>query len=333
MIRSAFLIFFCYSIILQSQDPIYSQYFIAPAQMNPAFTGVAFSPYLATNYRLQWPGITTTYSTFSLTYDQFFETSNLAFGAQLLSDAAGEGALRSTKAAGMVAYRLKLGKETYIRGGVEFAYVQKRLNWEKFIFYDGLLANNGPYTPGGSSIPSKEIAPSNLRRGYIDISSGLLLHNPNYFIGLSFDHMNTPLDDFLQNEEQNYIGLPIRMTFLSGYQFDFGNPNKNGLTTFVTPSLLWAKQGSFTQLNLGGYFGVSQLFGGLFYRLSGSNTDALIFNLGLRNSNLKIGYSYDFTLSGIGINASGGSHEIGIGYIFGDGRPKSIMNDCINLFR
>lgn len=331
--RIAIVIGLLYAFSLKGQDPLYSQYFMTPVQLNPAFAGVAESPFLACNYRLQWPGITTTYSTFSLTYDQFFETSNLALGAHILSDAAGEGALRTTKAAGILAYRLALNRNTYIRGGLELSYVQRRLNWEKFIFYDGLQANNGPYTPGGSSIPSKETAPSNLRRGYLDISSGLLLYHPKYFAGVSFDHMNTPLDDFLQNDEQNYKGLPIRMTWILGYKFSSGKKKSDKNELFVTPSVLWARQAGFSQANLGAYFGLSGFFGGVFYRMAGSTPDAVIFNLGLRNGNFKIGYSYDVTTSGLGLNESGGSHEIGISHIFGDGKPKSIMNDCINLFR
>lgn len=333
MLRSAIIIFCFSSIILQGQDPIYSQFFMTPMHINPAFAGVNYSPTIASNYRLQWPGITTTYSTFSLSYDQFFESSNLALGAHILSDAAGEGALNTTKASGILGYRLPINRSTFIRGGIELSYVQRRLNWEKFVFYDGLVANNGAYTPGGSSIPSSEIAPGNLRRGYLDISSGLLLYNSNYFIGISFDHMNTPVDEFLQNDEQNYIGLPIRLTVNGGYQMNIGRPSRDNLQNYFTPSILYVKQGSFQQLNFGGYFGLSQLFGGLFYRLGGGNSDALIINFGIRSNNWKIGYSFDLTTSGISLSGSGGSHEIGMNYIFGDGEPKYKLNDCLNLFR
>lgn len=333
MFRSVIIVFCFSTIILQAQDPIYSQFFMTPMQINPAFAGVNYSPTLASNYRLQWPGITTTYSTFSLSYDQFFESSNLALGAHILSDAAGEGALKTTKAAGIMGYRLALNRNTFIRGGVELSYVQKRLNWEKFIFYDGLVSNNGAYTPGGSSIPSKELAPGNLRRGYLDISSGLLLYNSKYFIGVALDHMNTPVDEFLQNEEQNYIGLPIRLTVNGGYQFNLSRRTKNNLQNYFTPSFLYAKQGGFQQFNFGANVGYSQLFGGLFYRLGGFSSDALIINFGIRSENWKIAYSFDLTTSGISLSGSGGSHEIGLSYIFGQGEPKYKLNDCLNLFR
>jgi len=45
------------AINMDAQDPIYSQYYTAPLQLNPAFAGNTDYPLFHANYRLQWPAI------------------------------------------------------------------------------------------------------------------------------------------------------------------------------------------------------------------------------------------------------------------------------------
>ena len=46
-----------------------------------------------------------------------------------------------------------------------------------------------------------------------------------------------------------------------------------------------------------------------------TSRDAIVFIIGLQFSNFELGYSYDFTISELGVN-SGGAHEISIVYRF-----------------
>jgi len=56
------------------QDPIFSQFYAAPLQINPAFTGNTYTPNIALNYRNQWSGWPgTAYSTYAASVDQFIE--------------------------------------------------------------------------------------------------------------------------------------------------------------------------------------------------------------------------------------------------------------------
>lgn len=314
------------------QDPVFSQFHACPIQLNPAFAGDDFNGRLAINYRLQWPGLSAAYNTFSLGYDQFFRRTNLAMGINILSDGAGDGALKSNKISGILGYRLKINDETFIKGGIELAMTQKSLNWQKLIFYDAIAESGGSVTPGGSYLPSKEVEPSNTSRSFLDIGSGFLLYNKNYFFGFSLDHMNTPIDDFLQNEQQNYVGLPLRWSVHGGYQILFKSRSKNELPSYLSPNFLFTKQAGFSQFNLGLNASYDQVFGGLGFRYSGTNGDAIIITAGMRTQNFKIGYSFDLTVSGITVS-EGGGHEVSLGYIFGESKKISKINDCLNLFR
>lgn len=59
---------------IKGQDPVFSQYYASPLQINPAFTGLTNGPRFGVNYRNQWPLIDQvfkTYVTYNLFYDQF----------------------------------------------------------------------------------------------------------------------------------------------------------------------------------------------------------------------------------------------------------------------
>ena len=73
--------------------------------------------------------------------------------------------------------------------------------------------------------------------------------------------------------------------------------------------------------------------GGLWYRHSLYNGDALITSFGVKKDFLKITYSFDLTLSQLSIR-QGGSHEIGVIFNFDYLYPKKQdYNDCFAIFR
>ena len=114
--------------------------------------------------------------------------------------------------------------------------------------------------------------------------------------------------------------IPLR---LNGYLF------KNA---FVSPNVAIVKQGDFYQVNAGAYLGLDFMFAGVSYRHTiNNNSDAAIATLGFRQGDLKIGYSYDVTVSGIP-SGSGGSHELSLVYILNT-PVESKYNDCFGLFR
>ncbi|MBK8849490.1 MAG: PorP/SprF family type IX secretion system membrane protein [Saprospiraceae bacterium] len=321
------------SSLVRAQDPVFSQFFATPIQMNPAFTGLSEDAHISSVYRLQWPGISASYNTFALGYDQFFDASNLGLGFQINRDVAGNGALGTSRISSMLSYRLNINDETFIRGGIEASLIQKSLNWQKLLFYDAIESVGGSITPGGSYLPSAELEPANTRRAYLDIGSGLLLYNSAYYFGLAINHMNTPEDRFLRDNLENYQGLPLRWSVHGGYQFKLGRKAANGLYSFCAPNLLYTRQASFSQLNAGIYLAVNQLVGGIYFRQSGANGDAVIFHAGIRDRHYTLAYSFDYTVSGLTID-TGGGHEISVSYHFMSDKPRrSKLNDCLQLFR
>jgi hypothetical protein len=82
-------------------------------------------------------------------------------------------------------------------------------------------------------------------------------------------------------------------------------------------------QGKFDQLDAGLYLTLEPMVFGLWYRglpiknyePGLPNNDAAIFLVGYKQDNLSVGYSYDLTVSRLGVS-TGGSHELSLTYTF-----------------
>jgi type IX secretion system PorP/SprF family membrane protein len=319
---------------LYGQDPVFSQYYNTPLQINPAFAGNSIGPTFTANYRNQWPAFDA-YNTYSVSYNQRFDRFNSGVGLYILSDDAGAGSIKNNKVSGMFSYRLTFDQESSIRFGLEGSFVQSRLDWSKLIFFDQIDPQFGAIGPDGVPFPSNEIPPDadNVSSTYIDISAGVLYYTPRFYAGISFKHLNEPDYSFFNDNRNVDANLPLRTTIIAGYQHNLLDPSRSHYGTFISPSVLYARQGDFSQLNMGALFNFNQLFMGGWYRLSGRTGDAVIASMGWRYEYIKFGYSFDFTISDLGIN-SGGSHEIGIvvnlDHLYSKG---SRYNDCFAIFR
>jgi len=321
---------------LSAQDPIYSQYYNAHLQLNPALAGNTRGPLIAMNYRNQWPGLDKIYTTYSISYDQYIPKLNCGLGAMILTDNAGDGTMRTTGFSGFYSYRLKLNGQSYIKGGIEASMVNIALDWSKLQFGDAINPATGPISPGGIPYPSQESINNNPSNNYLDLGAGFVIYNPDYYFGLSLKNLNTPNISFLKNDNISTNpnqSLPVRFSFHGGMQIVLRPGNKNVDPTFVSPNIMFLRQAGFNQLNVGAYLSVDKIQGGVWYRHSVFNGDALITSFGVKKDFLKITYSFDLTMSQLNIR-QGGSHEVGVIVNFEHLYPKKQdYNDCFAIFR
>ncbi|MDG1716565.1 MAG: PorP/SprF family type IX secretion system membrane protein [Saprospiraceae bacterium] len=317
----------------KAQDPVFSQFYNAPNQINPAFVGNTVGPLVASNYRLQWPGFSLVYNTYMLSYDKFSPRFNSGFGTSILVDDAGDGALKTTKLSGLYSYRIFVRNETFIKFGLEMGLVQSRLDPSKLIFFDQLDPQYGSVSPGGTTIPTQENISNIGTRFYPDVGAGIMIYSSKFYGGIGLKHLNNPDNGFLDNIENIDLGIPTRFTLHAGMQIDLEKGNNRLSSAFISPNIVFVKQGPFHQINAGAHIDFGAFFTGLWYRDTANNGDAVIGSLGVRSGIYKISYSYDLTVSGLGVN-SGGSHELGLILNFDSLLPKkSKYNDCLNLFR
>jgi type IX secretion system PorP/SprF family membrane protein len=330
------LVIFCFTTRLMCQDPVYSQFFNAHLQLNAALAGNTVSPLIQLNYRNQWPALGNIYSTYSLSYDQYISKIKSGIGVVLLTDNAGDGTLRTTGLTGFYSYRLKINQNTYIKGGIEAGFINLGLDLNKLQFGDAIDPALGPISPGGTPFPSQETFQGENSKNYLNIGAGIVLYNPKYYVGLGLKNLNTPDISFLGNRNggDNFSSsLPVRISLHGGTQILIRKGNKNTDPTFISPNVMFLRQSGYNQLNVGAYLSVDKVQGGLWYRHSLYNGDALITSFGVKKDFFKITYSFDLTLSQLSVR-QGGSHEIGIVLNFDHLYPKKQdYNDCFAIFR
>ncbi|RMG88038.1 MAG: type IX secretion system membrane protein PorP/SprF [Bacteroidetes bacterium] len=330
---------------LKAQDPIFSQFYSAPLMLNPAFAGNTYTPRLAFNYRNQYPGWldgASAYSTYAASYEQFIEDFNSGFGVMLKSDDAGGGLYKLTKFTADYAYRVQVNRDFNLKFGVEAGFRQFAVDWDRLIFFDQLDPLTGAVDPIGNPNPTNEVRPDNLNKTYFDIGAGLLAYGPTFYGGISLKHLTRPNESILGINDGLNEGLATRISVHGGAQINLREGNNRSATTFISPNLLFVKQGDQGQLNVGAYAGMGLIFAGGWYRHAFGNPDAAILLVGVKKGIFKIGYSYDFTISALQTQASGGTngaHEISLILNFDQSeafqrrRRASRYNDCFQIFR
>lgn len=321
-----------FSTSLKAQDPIYSQFYNAPLEINPAFAGLSSNPILYANYRNQWSGIPNAFNTFSAAYSQAFPEYNSGLGVRLSSDTAGDGLVQTFTGAAAYSYNLKVKSDFFIKFGLEGALVQNRLQGLCFgeqIEQSGLPCDDLITIGTGSG----ETGDFTNNKTYFDISMGLLAYSEQYYGGISISHLNAPDNNFL-DDDNIFPGIPVRISLIAGMRYEFQETYRRTFAPFISPNILLVKQGDLVQLNAGTLVGFKTIFLGGWYRHAFSNPDALIISVGASKGPLKISYSYDVTISDLSLSNTGGSHEIGVVLNFGSKKgDRQNVEDCFSIFR
>lgn len=327
MRKLSYTLLFCLlGLTSSAQDPIFSQFYAAPLQLNPGFVGTSHAPRAGANYRNQWTGFNSAYRTYAVFYEQSIDRLNSGIGFNLEGDNAGDGILRSTRFSALYAYRLKITDNLSVKIGVEAGLHQTALDWDQLVFPDQLDPIDGPV------ITTSEQRPDQLNKTLFDVSSGLLLLSSRVWLGVGLKHLNTPNQGFLLVNNNLSAGLPLRYTVHGGTQIVINEGNKVQAASFISPNFLFVSQGPYKQLNLGAYLALGPVFGGAWYRHTVRNADAAIVLLGFRQEMFKIGLSYDFTVSGLA-GQSGSTFELSFGFFFDKGTKRSFdLNDCTKMF-
>jgi type IX secretion system PorP/SprF family membrane protein len=296
----------------KSQDPEFSQFYANPLYLNPALAGANICPRAVLNYRNQWPGLAKSFVTYNASYDQYINKIFGGVGVLVNVDNAGGGILKTTMASLMYAFSLRAAENLYINMAVEGSFYQKSLNWNLLQFGDQIDPQQGFILPTG------ETPPDNSTVIFPDFSAGIafgwkgILHG-----GAAVHHLTEPNMAFYSQNENK---LPMKITGHVGVNINL-EPGSIGFTEenepkfYLAPNLLYQQQGEFHQLNAGVYVIRYPIVIGTWFRHNFENADAIIVLVGIDYKNLKIGYSYDITLSKLKSN-TGGAHEVSIGWQF-----------------
>ncbi len=297
-----------------AQDAQFSQFYANPLYLNPALAGSEICPRAVLNYRNQWPGLAKSFVTYSASYDQYVNKLHGGVGILVNLDNAGDGILKTTQASLIYAYSLQASENLFINMAVQGTFLQKSLNWDLLKFGDQIDPQQG-FIPG---VPTMETPPANTTVIQPDFSAGIAFGWKGILYGgVAANHLTEPEMAFYT---ENTNKLPMKLTGHAGFNISLESGG-SGFTEdsepgfYLSPNILYQQQGDFHQLNAGLYVIRMPIIIGTWFRHNFENADAIIVLAGFNYKNLKIGYSYDITLSKLKSN-TGGSHEISLAWQF-----------------
>ncbi|MFT6216037.1 MAG: type IX secretion system PorP/SprF family membrane protein [Roseivirga sp.] len=317
---------------VRAQDPQFSQFYAAPLYINPAFTGASGFTRVGLNYRNQWPSLDASFVTASVYVDHFIEKYNSGIGFIVTTDKEGVAGLKSSNFGVSYAYQLKINDNLVFRPGIQVNYFMRNANFTDLVFASQIDPVNGfdPSLPGDPSVSG-----SNLNVNYLDFSVGGIFYSRNLFLGGSIQHITEPNQSLLDGNSP----LPQRISIHGGYKIYLKEGALRRDLTYtrkersITPVFQYKTQGQFSQLDVGFFLHLEPINLGLQYRglphkkfENFPNNEALVFTFGVTKDDFNFGYSFDYTLSDLGV-AAGGAHEISIAYFLQLGKPLKVPRD------
>ena len=283
-----------------AQDPHFSQFFVSPLTLNPAYTGKFDGRYrFAVNHRKQWPTINNAFTTTAASYDFALLNNKLpiddtwGLGFSAMNDQSGNKIVNNNFGSISTAYTKALDEDglSQITIGFQGTIASKKLDVRKADFEDELT------DLGFTGITSEVFGNNPFSINYFDFNTGVLFaHSTNgensLYLGGSLYHLNKPRESFVGG---NYI-LKSRTTIHGGAYLPMG------LYKTLHTSFIYQNQAGASEKIIGATMSFNinyqldnpiELYIGGWYRFN----DAFIPYLGLEINGFRFGFSHDITTS------------------------------------
>lgn len=288
------------------QDAQFSQYMFNGIYINPAYAGYKEQLNLHAFYRTQWTGIEGGPKTMSLAVDAIANNGNVGLALQVSSDRLG--AQRNQSVYCNYAYRIAMNDDGSARlaFGVGVGAVQLGL--------DGSLLNPNDIEVNQPIGNQNTIVP--------DARAGIYYSDNRFYAGISADNLVSQYIDidryaFIAQPKPHYyltagVLLPISQDIQIKPSFllkdDRGGPTSFDLNAFfILADKFWVG---------GSYRTGVKLYNKNYLQRDLSQLNSAVAAVQLMpNSNLRIGYAYDFSIGPLQ-GYSSGTHEISLGYFF-----------------
>jgi type IX secretion system PorP/SprF family membrane protein len=296
-------------------DPHFSQYYIQPMTMNPAFTGAFDGDYRVSGiFRSQYGN---TLNTKGISAEKTTDI-NANFGFNLVNQASADGAYNFTNGYLTFAYtgvRFGENSDHYLVMAMQMGFISRRFDISKMTFGSQWVSGVGYDASAGSNETFLKPQVTSF-----DAGAGIAYYDatPNktasFFGGVAAYHITQPTNPYLSGQEQSQ--LAIRYSVQAGVRI-----NASDQLTIV-PTAIYMKQGDAQEKMGGVYFQVyanenTDVMFGAYYRIG----DAYTPFAGFYYKGLTIGMSYDVDASAQSAAGSkGNSLEISISYV---GKRKS----------
>jgi type IX secretion system PorP/SprF family membrane protein len=309
------------SFVSYAQDIHFSQFLLAPFNLNPSLAGEFDGDYrLIGNYRNQWNSISVPYQTVGVAGDasNFARVNNLGAGVSIFNDRAGDSEYNTliVQVVGAYAYPLTKDSSQKIHFGLQPSFVRQSLDVSKLYFDNQYNDQTGQFDP---TLPSKDASGIN-SVNWVTLAAGLrwsfeLNRRNRVDVGVAGYNLTGPSNSF-----ENGVKGSLQRRYNIHGNFQFKLIDKMDLI----PGFLYSTQGKNKNLvtGLSGrylYNGVTAFHAGLWYR----NKDSGFLSVGMTYQTLYVGMSYDITTSSLNDATGGrGAFELAIVYVFRKFKPR-----------
>jgi type IX secretion system PorP/SprF family membrane protein len=290
LIVSVILLAFGTTSLKAQQEPQYTQYMFNMMSVNPAYAGTREALNALMISRLQWVGVEGAPRSHTFALHTPFKDKSMGLGASVIADNIGP--VTNTYININYAYRVNLNENMTLSLGLKGGI---------YNYYAGLSEVQLNESDNAFSSDFKKSFQPNL-------GAGAYLYTNDYYVGFSVPKLiKTELESVGTGDEYE-SELKLHYFLTAGYVFELNSEWKlkpsilNKIVERAPPSLDITAQALY----------MDKFWFGTTYRVG--DAIALLFEIQV-NRQLVVGYSYDYTLSGMS-KVSNGSHEILISYDF-----------------
>lgn len=281
---------FLFGKLAAQQLPQYSQYLLNDYAVNPAVAGSRPFYEAKANNRNQWVGVTDAPRTFILSVQGPFRSKNVGLGGNIYTDITGP-----TRRIGFnvnYAYHLKVSGAVKLSLSLSGGLMQFSIDGSK-------VTTRDPGDPYFSNQMQSVLTP--------DFGFGMYLYHDKFYVGFSAPQLTQNKISFFVNDHR-LSKLEDHYFFTGGYRFNIGSDLKvepSVLVKYVSPAPPQFDFNTRVIYQEKVWLGSSLRMKDAFSALIGY----------MFQDNLMIGYSYDYTLSGLR-KYSSGTHELMLGMRF-----------------
>lgn len=279
------------------QDFQFTQYMFDRLSYNPGFAGIDGKICGTGMFRQQWSGFDGAPKTILLNVHGPVKVLRGGLGVSFFKDKLGQ--FNDTYARLSYSFHKVIGPGT-LGVGLSAGMVGKSIN-NAWVAIDPVNTDN--------AIPDNAVSQTTY-----DLSLGLYYTAPSFYVGLSSTH--------LTESDLNTIGYLNKRHYyvLAGYNWQTPSPD-----WMVLPSILVKSDAASTQVDITvrGMW-KNMVWAGFSYRLQDAIPILLGYQQPLGKGMIRVGYSYDITLSEIK-TYSNGSHEFMVNYCFSPDPPVRIQ--------
>jgi type IX secretion system PorP/SprF family membrane protein len=307
--------------MLRGQDVNYTQFTNNPLYFNPAYTGLYTGIRARLSFRDQWPALPYDFKAYH--FDADIGSRELpgsgGLGLFLNTDNEGIGFIKNFNLGISVAVRVPFSALAVGQIGIKASWLQKRVNWDDFVFSDALSEKYGNTLESGFIPPAENV------RNMPDFGVGGIIQFGNEIgnmtgtIGCAVDHLFEPDQSLLQTAR-----APLPRKWVGHADFIFAIGSTSGMNQVesgalkINPGAIFQSQGGLNCIQAGLNISKYGINLGLWYKgaFGSYSNSSLAFLAGYgmyisENLDVRFTYNYDMQMYG-DLMGTGGAHEVSL---------------------